>query len=177
MSDLLERIGNIQKFFDDKNNSDLLDSGIRSGISSEASSISDKYSDIMKEDSALKLGIVGRVKAGKSSFLNALLFDGRDVLPKAATPMTAALTKINYSETGKNEAKVVFYSVSEWEKIEGLARECEQIFQAAFDQMQQEQESITANVRAGVRNVYANINRRKNPDDSVTPPREKKLHI
>ena len=123
MSSLLERIDSIKKFFDDEANSDLLDRGIRSGISSEAGSIADKYADIMKEDSALKLGIVGRVKAGKSSFLNALLFGGRDVLPKAATPMTAALTKISYSETGKNEAKVIFYSPSEWDKIENMARE------------------------------------------------------
>ena len=48
---------------------------------------------IMEEGRDLRLGIVGEVKAGKSSFLNALIFDGEDILPKAPTPMTAALTK------------------------------------------------------------------------------------
>ena len=47
----------------------------------------------------LKIGIVGAVKAGKSSLLNALFFDGKDILPKAATPMTAALTELTYGDT------------------------------------------------------------------------------
>ena len=42
----------------------------------------------------LRIGIMGRVKAGKSTFLNALLFDGQPVLPQAATPKTANLTRI-----------------------------------------------------------------------------------
>lgn len=47
----------------------------------------------------MNIGIVGRVKAGKSSLLNALVFDGEPILPKAATPMTAALTTITWGET------------------------------------------------------------------------------
>ncbi len=43
------------------------------------------------ENRGLKVGIIGRVKAGKSSLLNALIFEGKDVLPKAATPMTLVL--------------------------------------------------------------------------------------
>lgn len=46
----------------------------------------------------LRIGIVGKVKAGKSSLLNALFFNGKDILPKAATPMTAALTYLEYGE-------------------------------------------------------------------------------
>uniref|UniRef100_A0A7V4KDW9 Dynamin N-terminal domain-containing protein n=1 Tax=Fervidobacterium pennivorans TaxID=93466 RepID=A0A7V4KDW9_FERPE len=46
----------------------------------------------------LNVGIVGRVKAGKSSLLNAILFDGETILPKAATPMTAALTVVTYDD-------------------------------------------------------------------------------
>ena len=38
----------------------------------------------------LRLVIAGNIKVGKSSFLNALLFDGKNILPQAATPMTAA---------------------------------------------------------------------------------------
>ena len=51
------------------------------------------------ENRSLKIGIVGRVKAGKSSLLNALVFEGKSILPKAATPMTAALTQISYGES------------------------------------------------------------------------------
>lgn len=52
------------------------------------------------ENRLLQIGIVGAVKAGKSTFLNSLIFDGKDVLPKAATPMTAALTILKYGEFG-----------------------------------------------------------------------------
>lgn len=56
----------------------------------------------------LKVGIIGRVKAGKSSLLNALIFEGVEVLPKAATPMTASLTILKYADT--LSAEVEFYS-------------------------------------------------------------------
>ncbi len=56
----------------------------------------------------LKVGIIGRVKAGKSSLLNALIFEGVEVLPKAATPMTASLTVLKYADT--LSAEVEFYS-------------------------------------------------------------------
>lgn len=79
----------------------------------------DYANDVINTNRDLKIGIVGQVKAGKSSFLNALIFDGNDILPKAATPMTAALTKISYAE--KQSAKVVFYSREDWRFIEKLA--------------------------------------------------------
>ncbi|WP_456449668.1 dynamin family protein [Hydrogenimonas sp.] len=71
-----------------------------------------------KEDRLLKIGVVGRVKAGKSSLLNALIFDGEEVLPKAATPMTAALVTMEYAE--RIEAEVEFFSE---EDIEDIKRE------------------------------------------------------
>lgn len=73
--------------------------------------------ELAKKDSRkLSIGIVGAVKAGKSSFLNACIFNGEDYLPKAATPMTAALTRISYSETPK--AIIHFYTREDWETIE-----------------------------------------------------------
>ncbi len=76
-------------------------------------------SAIQEEGRVLRLGIVGEVKAGKSSFLNAVLFEGEDVLPKAPTPMTAALTRISYSTTPT--AKIVFYSQDDWNGIMKMA--------------------------------------------------------
>jgi hypothetical protein len=60
----------------------------------------------------LHIGIIGQMKAGKSSFINALLFGGKNFLPHAATPMTAALTRLEYSEQPR--ADFDFYSKSEW---------------------------------------------------------------
>lgn len=51
-----------------------------------------------EEQRLLSIGIIGRVKAGKSSLLNAVLFDGQDILPKAATPMTASLAIVTHGE-------------------------------------------------------------------------------
>ena len=63
----------------------------------------------------LRIGIIGRVKAGKSSMLNALLFNGNDILPKAATPMTAALTIMEYSENVS--AEVDFFTQQDIDEI------------------------------------------------------------
>lgn len=60
------------------------------------------------ENRGLKVGIIGRVKAGKSSLLDALIFEGKDVLPKAATPMTASLTILKYAQNLSTQ--VEFYS-------------------------------------------------------------------
>ncbi len=80
-----------------------------------AAELEEKLDSIKEEGRDLRLGIVGEVKAGKSSFLNALIFDGEDILPKAPTPMTAALTKIRYSENPM--AKIVFYTKEDWNAV------------------------------------------------------------
>ena len=89
-------------------------------IKKELSHLKPQLVETFNDGRTLKIGIVGEVKAGKSSFLNALLFSGKDFLPKSSTPMTAALTKIGYSE--KSYAKIVFYSSGEWQSITELAK-------------------------------------------------------
>ena len=51
----------------------------------------------------------------QSSLLNALLFDGNDILPKAATPMTAALTIMEYGEDVR--AEVDFFTQKDIDEI------------------------------------------------------------
>lgn len=72
----------------------------------------------------MNIGIVGRVKAGKSSLLNALIFNGDPILPKAATPMTAALTTITWGEVF--QAKVEFYSETDIAAIRTKSDQFEQ---------------------------------------------------
>ncbi|WQZ79540.1 dynamin-like GTPase family protein [Helicobacter pylori] len=72
--------------------------------------------EMQAEDRDLKVGIIGRVKAGKSSLLNALIFEGVEVLPKAATPMTASLTILKYAKT--LSAEVEFYSPKDIAELE-----------------------------------------------------------
>lgn len=59
----------------------------------------------------LTLGVIGQMKCGKSTFLNAFVF-GDTVLPSATTPMTAALSVITYGEEKKLVAE--FYTPDEW---------------------------------------------------------------
>lgn len=59
----------------------------------------------------LTLGVIGQMKCGKSTFLNAFVF-GDTILPSATTPMTAALSVITYGEEKKLIAE--FYTPDEW---------------------------------------------------------------
>lgn len=59
----------------------------------------------------LSIGVIGQMKCGKSTFLNAFVFEN-DILPSATTPMTAALSVITYGETAKVIAE--FYTKDEW---------------------------------------------------------------
>lgn len=80
----------------------------------------DTYDGIIKKinDDTLTIGVIGQMKCGKSTFLNSFLF-GRQLLPAATTPMTAALSVITY---GKEKAVTAeFYSPNEWEELKALA--------------------------------------------------------
>ncbi|MGX3045230.1 dynamin family protein [Helicobacter sp. T3_23-1056] len=88
--------------------------------------------ELERENRLLKIGILGRVKAGKSSFLNALLFNGKNILPKAATPMTASLTILEYA---KNPSfSVEFYSQKDLDDIATKAREYESKLQECINE-------------------------------------------
>lgn len=82
------------------------------------------FAKLIEENRLLQIGVVGRVKAGKSSLLNALIFDGHAILPRAATPMTAALTTLTYGDTFG--AEVQFYSADDRKNIEQNALRYEQ---------------------------------------------------
>lgn len=78
-----------------------------------------KLSRWKQQEQTLNIGIMGQVKAGKSTFLNALLFNGQPILPEAATPKTANLTKVVYGE--RYSLQVEYYSQDEWNEMTDLA--------------------------------------------------------
>ncbi|GHP56854.1 hypothetical protein VN1192_14530 [Helicobacter pylori] len=88
--------------------------------------------EMQAEDRDLKVGIIGRVKAGKSSLLNALIFEGVEVLPKAATPMTASLTVLKYAKT--LSAQVEFYSQKDILELKNEHARYEREFQRMVDE-------------------------------------------
>jgi hypothetical protein len=110
-------------------------------------------SDIVEDGRNLRVGIIGAVKAGKSSFLNAVLFDGQDVLPKAATPMTASLTRISYSKTPV--AKVVFYDRDDWDIIVRESEEYEaKIKRLTEERLREERERRENTLRGRAKEAF-----------------------
>lgn len=102
-----------------------------------------------QEGRNLRVGIIGRVKAGKSSLLNALMFAGKDVLPKAATPMTASLTVLRYSEQANPYAEVEYFLPEDVNDMRLLAEEYDERFRIALAERQKAAEEKAA--RPGAR--------------------------
>ena len=67
----------------------------------------------------ITIGVVGQMKNGKSTLLNALIFEN-PVLPSATTPMTSSLSVITYGE--KPGAEVEFYSAADWNRLVELSK-------------------------------------------------------
>ncbi len=113
----------------------------------------------------LKVGIIGRVKAGKSSLLNALIFEGVEVLPKAATPMTASLTVLKYANT--LSAEVEFYSQKDIAELENeherYVREFNRIVGEEVKK-QKEKQSLSNRAKEGLRNVGKAFSRNKSDE-------------
>ncbi len=50
--------------------------------------------EVMEDGDTVDVAVVGRFKAGKSSFLNSII--GRDIIPVAVLPVTAIVTRLRY---------------------------------------------------------------------------------
>lgn len=68
--------------------------------------------EVLREQGVVDVAVLGQFKAGKSSFLNALI--GKDVLPVGVLPATAVITRIGY---GPAERAVVRHLSGESEEI------------------------------------------------------------
>lgn len=67
---------------------------------------------------SLQIGVVGKMKTGKSSLVNALIFGG-EVLPASTEPITVTLTKIEYGD--KDNVSLTFISEKDLQEIEKAA--------------------------------------------------------
>lgn len=116
----------------------------------------------------LKVGIIGRVKAGKSSLLNALIFEGVEVLPKVATPMTASLTILKYANT--LSAEVEFYSQKDILELKNEHERYVREFNRIVDEevkKQKEKQSLSNRAKEGIKNVGKMFS--KNKSDKEAP--------
>jgi len=77
----------------------------------------ERLEKLMARDEAddLHIAIVGSIKAGKSTYLNA--WSGKDIVSSHVTPETASLTKVRESDRGNSYVKISFCSKPEWKEI------------------------------------------------------------
>ncbi len=125
------------------------------------------------ENRGLKVGIIGRVKAGKSSLLNALIFEGKEVLPKAATPMTASLTVLKYAKT--LSAQVEFYSPKDILEIKNEHARYEREFNRIVDEKvkeQKEKQSLSNRAKERLKNLSKSLSINKSDKEA---PKERVL--
>ncbi len=121
----------------------------------------------------LKVGIIGRVKAGKSSLLNALIFEGVEVLPKAATPMTASLTILKYANT--LSAEVEFYSPKDILELKNEHERYVREFNKIVDEevkKQKEKQSLLNRAKEGLNKFGKKLGRNKSTEAA---PKERVL--
>ncbi len=121
--------------------------------------------EMQDTDRNLKVGIIGRVKAGKSSLLNALIFEGVEVLPKAATPMTASLTVLKYAQN--LSAQVEFYSQEDILELKNEHARYEREFQRMVDEVKKQKQSFSNRAKEGLKNVSKMFS--KNKSDKKAP--------
>ncbi len=129
--------------------------------------------EMQDTDRNLKVGIIGRVKAGKSSLLNALIFEGVEVLPKAATPMTASLTVLKYAQT--LSAEVEFYSQKDIAELKNEHERYVREFNRIVDEevkKQKEKQSFSNRAKEGFRNVGKMLSKSKSDKEA---PKERVL--
>lgn len=135
-NEALEQVCIIRRRFDDLISRHSDDSGafadcVKSALASadfpSEEQIRNEYKKSADSARILRIGIVGAVKAGKSSLINSLFFKGRDILPKAATPMTAALTEITYGK--EYSVTVEFFSDKDIQELRSRAAEYERKFE------------------------------------------------
>lgn len=97
--------------------------------------------NIIEKQDVLRIGIVGQMKVGKSSFLNSLFFNGEEILPKAATPMTAGLTVLGYTESAPH-LDIEYFTTEEWKVFKTYNEEYEEIKKKIIDDNPNEPEII-----------------------------------
>ncbi len=115
------------------------------------------------ENRGLKVGIIGRVKAGKSSLLNALIFEGKEVLPKAATTETSSLTILKYAQSLSAEAQ--FYNKKD---IEELKRDHER-YEKKFKEIVSEEKKKLEEEQQGLLNKAKGVKGGTSKDHEEAP--------
>ncbi|GAA7818702.1 dynamin family protein [Helicobacter pylori] len=120
------------------------------------------------ENRGLKVGIIGHVKAGKSSLLNALIFEGKDVLPKAATTETSSLTILKYAQNLSAEAQ--FYDEKDMEELkrdhERYEKKFKEIVSEEVKKLEEKQQGLLNKAKEGLNKFSKAFSRNKSDEEA-----------
>ena len=116
----------IENHQNDTNFTDSVNAALDAAEFPSEEKIRQEYEKSTNSARLLRIGIVGAVKAGKSSLLNSLFFEGQAILPKAATPMTAALTEMTFGE--ECSVTVDFFTDQDIDELKRKSAEYERKF-------------------------------------------------
>ncbi|GAA6985469.1 hypothetical protein ID0086_10930 [Helicobacter pylori] len=126
------------------------------------------------ENRGLKVGIIGRVKADKSSLLNALIFERKEVLPKAATTETSSLAILKYAQNLSASAQ--FYSQRDIlelkNKHEKYEREFQRIVDGEVKELEKKQQGLLNKAKERFMNFSKSFSRNKSDEEA---PKQKIL--
>ncbi|GHQ50845.1 hypothetical protein JP0069_12800 [Helicobacter pylori] len=124
------------------------------------------------ENRGLKVGIIGSTNTGKSSLLNALIFEGKDVLPKAATTETSSLTILKYAQNLSAEAQ--FYNEKDMEELkrdhERYEKKFKEIVSEEVKKLEEKQQGLLNKAKEGVKKIRqatTNMVRRNKSDEEA----------
>ena len=125
-----------------------------------------------------QIAIVGAVKAGKSTLINALI--GYDLASTNVTPETATLTKIK--TTDKNSITVKFYSKEDWKKIWDDAQkntdtDDEKIFKKEFDKLKAKEIESEMLGKADIYKEFNNLDSMKGEIKKWTSSQEREHYF
>ncbi|GAA7582642.1 hypothetical protein JP0027_11670 [Helicobacter pylori] len=127
------------------------------------------------ENRGLKVGIIGRVKAGKSSLLNALIFEGKDVLPKAATTETSSLIILKYAQN--LSAEVQFYNEKDMEELkrdhERYEKKFKEIVSEEVKKIEENQQGLLNKAKGVMGGIGKAFSRNKSDEEA---PKERILN-
>jgi len=133
-NDALEKICGIRSSFeelakkhsDDANFTESVAAALGAARIPSEEEIRQEYGKCASNVGQLRIGIVGAVKSGRSSFLEQFFLDGQSILPRGATPMTAALTEMTFGE--ECTVTVDFFTDQDIAELKAKSDEYERLF-------------------------------------------------
>ncbi len=172
--ELIQKSALIEKVIEKQGLQEKARSFIRENAVIKTEELEKTLKGMQAENRGLKVGIIGRVKAGKSSLLNALIFEGKDVLPKAATPMTASLTILKYAQNLSAEAQ--FYDEKDIEELkrdhERYEKKFKEIVSEEKKKLEEKQQGLLNKAKERLSNFSKVLSKNKSDEEA---PKQKIL--